>query len=1161
MADEREIEAQLAGLFSDIELSATPEENLGVFTHGLIEADVRKEIKRQGTIFQALVENAIDAIFVSDSDGHQTYSNRACYDLFGYDCDCQEMRGLPLANLWPKEDVHVLTGQVLPQARAGGWNGEARLKRRDGVLFDAYLTAFPIVLDGNGQSIGIATTIRDISERKAVEREKMYDRRARQVRLITEVSQKITAAPNLDELYRRVVNTVKERLGYYHVRIFRHDASLNDLVLVERCTQAGEETTGPEGARGRGAVATVAVTGQSVLISDALGNHDWEPHPGLPDARGELAVPIKLGDQLLGVLDVLSDTAGALTREDEILLMDLAGQVASAIENARLLEEANILRQFAKSSEGIGWITLEGGLFIYINPTLCTLLGEVRPEDAFGKPIVTYCPSELRQRVRDEVLPTAIREGQWVGELALVSVRGKVVPTMQSFFLVRDEEETPLYLANVVTDITEQKQVEFLVDKRAKQISCLNDIGKKTEAAPEIPDFLSWVAGRIPQAMLHPDSGLAAIEFEEQVYGAAAALDLPDQIVRDLRVRGEVVGRVIVSYQQGQDFDEDGDLVGDIARRVSSYIESYRLSEWARVRLEEVRSTHQLYKPDQWFKRVHEPVPAEEPVQPVVAPSSDAGLKARLRSGRIYAAMQKLWRHVSTRLFVLVLMPSLLVGGVLVTRSGLQPQVEPQALVAVTATVPSHDALGVTASPSFPTPTSDLAFISPLTGLSATVTYSPPSPTPSLTPVPPTASPTLLPTPTSAPPPIGLEIVTPFPTLGPEIIATASALISDTLPIPAPVQPVPVGSDVINIVVLGSDQRPDWSQWHTDAVHVVSIQRDRGTVSLISIPRDLYIYVPGFWMSRINFADFYGESYSYEGGGVALMRDTLLYNLGIRTDRYIRTDFDGLIGIVDILGGIDIPVHCRLSDHWPYPDEDGEYPILTMEPGIQHMDGETALWYARSRMTSSVFSREWRQQQVLQTLWHKVRDDLTLSQVPGLWEQAQEMVETDLTFTDVLDLARVAFAQEDQNVRFYNINAGEVTPWVTTHGGSVFLPRWEAIQPMVAEAMGPASEARMNRTYLPVEVWNGTSNQDWDLLAVDRLYRDGFPAVVGEADRRDYAQTQLILFSGSVKGSGVDYVQRLFNIPDSQVIHQPDDASPFGFRLIVGADYQTCPQP
>jgi LCP family protein required for cell wall assembly len=403
--------------------------------------------------------------------------------------------------------------------------------------------------------------------------------------------------------------------------------------------------------------------------------------------------------------------------------------------------------------------------------------------------------------------------------------------------------------------------------------------------------------------------------------------------------------------------------------------------------------------------------------------------------------------------------------------------------------------------------------------------------------------------------------VTPFPTFGPEVIATASALVSDTLPIPTPVQPVPVGSDVINSVGLGSDQRPDWSQWHTDAVHDVSIQRDRGTVSLISIPRDLYLYVPGFWMSRINFADFYGESYSYEGGGVALMRDTLLYNLGIRTDRYIRTDFDGLIGIVDILGGIDIPVHCRLSDYWPYPDEDGEYPILTMEPGIHHMDGETALWYARSRKTSSVFSREWRQQQVLQTLWHKVRDDLTLSQVPGLWEQAQEMVETDLTFTDVLDLARVAFAQEDQNVRFYNINAGEVTPWVTIHGGSVFLPRWEAIQPIVAEAMGPASEARMNRTYLPVEVWNGTSNQDWDLLAVDRLYRDGFPAVVGETDRRDYVQTRLILFSGSVKGSGVDYVQQLFNIPDSQVIHQPDDASPFGFRLILGADYQTCPQP
>jgi hypothetical protein len=186
---------------------------------------------------------------------------------------------------------------------------------------------------------------------------------------------------------------------------------------------------------------------------------------------------------------------------------------------------------------------------------------------------------------------------------------------------------------------------------------------------------------------------------------------------------------------------------------------------------------------------------------------------------------------------------------------------------------------------------------------------------------------------------------------------------------------------------------------------------------------------------------------------------------------------------------------------------------------------------------------------------------MTLTQIPSLWEQGHDMVETDLAFEDVLDLAGVAFALEDQSVRFYNIGADEVTPWTTPYGGHVFLPRWEAIQPIVAEAMAPLPVGRQRYVYKPVEVWNGTSNPGWDLLAADRAYRAGFPAVSGEPDRQDYAQTQLILFTASAKGSGVDYLQQVFNIPDSRVIHQPGGSSEFGMRLILGADYRTCPYP
>jgi LCP family protein required for cell wall assembly len=452
-------------------------------------------------------------------------------------------------------------------------------------------------------------------------------------------------------------------------------------------------------------------------------------------------------------------------------------------------------------------------------------------------------------------------------------------------------------------------------------------------------------------------------------------------------------------------------------------------------------------------------------------------------------------------------------------------------------------------------------------------TPTPEPPTPTLTPDPtatrtprPTATPTKIPIPTIAPTAIPTETPAPVSTPTPFVVPSppigATATLTGALPIPTPVPVAEVSPGTINIVVLGSDRRPDWEHWRTDVVQVVSIQPMVPAVTVLSIPRDLYVYLPGFWMTRVNFADLYGEMYGHEGGGFALLRETLLYNLGIPVDHYVRTDFDGLIGIVDALGGVDIPVHCRLYDHWPYPDENGEYPIKTLEPGMHHMDGETALWYARSRKTSSTFARERRQQQVLQAIWRKSRTLDTLSRFPELWSQFRGMVVTDMEFSDVAMLVGIASQLDEQNVRFRNISYQHVIPWTTPLGGSVFLPNWEEIEPVVSEALGPVPEGRLWRRLQMVEVWNGAGHTDWDQLAADRLFREGFGVVIGQPDRRDYAQTQLIDFTVSAKGSAAPYLRWMFNITPENVIAAPNpDGEGVAYRLIIGADYQTCRTP
>ncbi len=122
---------------------------------------------------------------------------------------------------------------------------------------------------------------------------------------------------------------------------------------------------------------------------------------------------------------------------------------------------------------------------------------------------------------------------------------------------------------------------------RVREVDCLNDIGRKIDETPPIPDFLQWAAERIPAALQYSDLCRVAIEFEGQVYGAAEAVKLPRQMVQQMRIGGTGVGRVYVAYTQDYDFlDEESALLGDITRRVSGYIENRRLIEQIQARAE-----------------------------------------------------------------------------------------------------------------------------------------------------------------------------------------------------------------------------------------------------------------------------------------------------------------------------------------------------------------------------------------------------------------------------------------------------------------------------------------------------------------------------------------------------------------------------------------------
>jgi signal transduction histidine kinase len=204
--------------------------------------------------------------------------------------------------------------------------------------------------------------VREIEERRHLELQirRSLERRGRQVQLSAQVTQDI-ASTDLGDLYHRVVKRTREQFGYYHAQLLRFEPALDALVLIAGYGKVGEQMLagGYQVPLGNGYIGLAAATAKSVLRPDVSDDPTWTSSPLLPDTRGELAVPIMLGDEVLGVLDVQSDTADALDEEDQLALEGLSGQVAIAIESTRLREEMaerlNELDQLQRIMSREGW--------------------------------------------------------------------------------------------------------------------------------------------------------------------------------------------------------------------------------------------------------------------------------------------------------------------------------------------------------------------------------------------------------------------------------------------------------------------------------------------------------------------------------------------------------------------------------------------------------------------------------------------------------------------------------------------------------------------------------------------------------------------------------------------------------------------------------------
>lgn len=257
----------------------------------------------------------------------------------------------------------------------------------------------------------------------------------------------------------------------------------------------------------------------------------------------------------------------------------------------------------------------------------------------------------------------------------------------------------------------------------------------------------------------------------------------------------------------------------------------------------------------------------------------------------------------------------------------------------------------------------------------------------------------------------------------------------------------------VNIILLGTDRRdnePDVTR--TDTLLIVSIDPVTKSAGVLSLPRDLWVNIPGYGFERVNTAFEIGE-FQKKGGGPALLRKTIEGLLGVPIHHYALVGFTGFRKVVDQLGGVVVDVERPFRDD-EFPSGNYGTRRILFQTGLQVLDGETALWFVRSRHADSDFGRNRRQRQFLLAVRQQALQLNMITKAPAMLSSIMDSVKTDLRTTEILSLARVAKDVETSKLVSRAVDETMVNPWMTPGGAAVLLPEPAAIRQVVREVFG-----------------------------------------------------------------------------------------------------------
>ena len=397
--------------------------------------------------------------------------------------------------------------------------------------------------------------------------------------------------------------------------------------------------------------------------------------------------------------------------------------------------------------------------------------------------------------------------------------------------------------------------------------------------------------------------------------------------------------------------------------------------------------------------------------------------------------------------------------------------------------------------------------------------------------------------------------------------------------VPSAVKSIEFPEGTINVALLGVDTRPQLKIKNTDVIVIASINPSVPSVTMLSIPRDTLVYIPGRFVWKVNQA--------YANGGFDLFKRTIEYNFGIKIDHYAMVNFSAVIHAVEAVGGIDVVATCPIyhifpkdpyymggpwlardwtdnfsGDVWKAGTRVPTQTIDIPKPGVYQLNGLQALAFARARygIPGGDVDRGRREQRVIRAIFAKAKQVGTLTKIPELLDTFNKDVQTDFALTDLLQLAGMADRINDTVIRsrFLDKGGSNGALWVDAkiYNGGLNNQFWVDRRNYLEQTLKIALNQRVNES-IPVQVLNGTNDPGFAAAAADRLNELGLRVVDIKPADSPYVESIVLDHSTTSKGSAIPLLQKTFNIKNSNILTAPAEGDA-RYTIVVGSDFNTC---